>query len=68
MRHFAKLRNETPFPFRKLYYEILNRFHPHDYDLALSQMSEGLREIIKGCTKSINYDPSDEQSEDQGVL
>ncbi len=67
MRHFATLRNETPFPFRKLYYEILNRFHPHDYDLALSQMSEDLRKIIEDCTKQI-YDPSDEQSEDQGVL
>ena len=68
MRHFAKLRNETPFPFRKLYYEILNRFHPYDYDLALSEMSEDLREIIESCTKSIQNDSSDEQSEDQGVL
>ena len=48
---FAMLRDATESPFLALYYEILSRFHPHDYDLALSVMSDDLKPIIIACTE-----------------
>lgn len=46
---FLQLRNEAENPLEKLYYEILSRFHTHDYDIAINSMSEDLRVIIISC-------------------
>ena len=52
---FASLRNEASNPLVKLYYEVLNRFHPHDYDAAINAMSDDLREIIEACNAGFYY-------------
>lgn len=54
MKTFAQLRNEAADPLIRLYYEILNRFHAHDYDIALSSMSDDLRKIIEDCNLVIS--------------
>lgn len=52
---FASLRNEASNPLVKLYYEVLNRFHPHDYDAAINAMSGDLRSIIEACNAGFYY-------------
>ena len=51
---FYKLMRETKDPFRKLFYEILSRYHHDDFDLAVSQMSVELKQIIIDCKKEID--------------
>ena len=46
---FLQLSKEQTDPFKALYYEILSRFNSHDYDMAVSSMSEGLNDIIIRC-------------------
>ena len=53
---FEQLKGETQNNFHKLYYEILSRFHQHDYNLAYSQMSDDLKIIIKNCKTEIEND------------
>lgn len=56
MKTFLQKRNETVYPFRKLYYEILNRFHVDNYQEAIKLMSSDLRSIIEDCHKIIEED------------
>lgn len=46
---FLELSKEQTNPFKELYYEILDRFNSHDYDMAVSSMSERLKDIITRC-------------------
>jgi len=52
MTHIQK-RNRTPDPFRKLFYEILNRFHESDTDKAIELASEPLSSILSACREKI---------------
>jgi len=54
-KKFASLRDEASAPLVKLYYEVLNRFHPHDYDAAINAMSGDLRSIIEACNAGFYY-------------
>ena len=53
MTTFKQKKDDADSPFLKLYYEILSRFHVHDYDTAISEMSFELRQTIEDCTKTI---------------
>ena len=57
MKSFAQKRNETNDPWLKLYYEVLSRYHTHNYDLAIEQMSDPMRVIVEACTKSPSQEP-----------
>ena len=52
--NFQKLMRENKDPFRKLFYEILSRYHRDDFDLAISEMQVGLKQIIIDCKKEID--------------
>lgn len=52
-KHFCEYRNEATDPFVQLFYDILSRYHTHDYDIAISGMSDGLRDIIMACNEKL---------------
>jgi len=54
IKTFEELRNEADEPLIKLYYEILSRFHTHDYKESIDSMSENTRQIIEDCTLYIS--------------
>ena len=51
---FKELMGETKDPFKKLFYEILSRYHHDDFYLAVSEMSAELKQIIINCKKEID--------------
>ena len=51
---FTRKRDEAVNPFHKLYYEVLDRFHPEETDKAFEVMSETLRTIMTACKKEID--------------
>jgi hypothetical protein len=52
-KQFCEYRNQEQDPFVKLFYDILSRYHTHDYDIAIAGMSDGLRAIIEACNERL---------------
>ncbi len=52
-KQFCEYRNQSKDPFVQLFYEVLNRFHKDDYDIAIAEMSPTLRDIIVACNERL---------------